>query len=191
MLDDDFRHILSKEYLIQPYKEFPHIVDNTFYEVSLNHMFNEYKSFDKQLNDVSNYCKKRIERFKAALREGKTLLVYYSRDEKECLWIASNSELLKSYCQKYGFDWLFITNYPLPDCFSFPNFMMPINNIHKPYGGGVSFPFENEEMIVKFLANHYSEEKRKQNLKHKTKRSLLRKVRLFFEKKNGVKLKIN
>ena len=190
MLDDGFKNLLKKEYLYQPYKEFPHIVDNSFYDVSLNHIFDEYTSFKKQIKNVTKICNTRINRFMENLKSGGSLLVYYSRDEKECKWISKNQALLKGYCKKYGFDWLFITNYRLEDDFIFPNYVVPTNNIHKPYGGGVSFPFENEKPIVDYLANHYSPELIKENLKHKEKKHAVKKIIRRLKKMSGIKLKI-
>ncbi len=190
LLDENFKDLLKREYLSQPYNDFPHIIDNEYYKISLNHLFNEYQTFDRQIKKVEKFCKKRIDRFVNNLKKGQSLLVYYSRDEKECDWISKNEDRLRNYCDLYGFDWLFITNYPLRKDFSFPHFLIPFNNVHKPYGGNVSFPFENDEIIISYLKSHYPSELILENLKHKNKRHLFRRLVRRLQKKNGIKLKI-
>ena len=191
LLDNDFSNLISKEYLYQPYKDFPHIVDNKFYEISLNHLFSEYQTFKKQFKKVSRFCYKRIKRFKENLRDGNALLVYYSRDKEECEWISNNESLLEEYSARFSFDWLFITNYPLKENFKYPHYVIPFNNIHKPYGGEVSFPFEKDEDIIKFLNEHYDETKKEKNLLYKPKKHFFMKVFQRFKKIGGIKLKIS
>lgn len=190
MLDDNFEHLLDRKFLCQKYPEFPHIVDNSYYDASLNHLFDEYKPFDKQIKTVQKHCSKRIDRFMKNLANESCLLLYYSRDEKECEWISKNSSLLKDYCKKYHFDFLFVTNYKLNENFVFPWFYIPFNNIHKPYGGEVSFPFEQDSDLINYINERYDIATKKKNLSYKAKKHFLRKVFRFFEKKRGIKLKI-
>lgn len=190
LLNNNFDKLFEKEYLTQKYKDFPHIVDNTYYNVSMPHLFDPYVKFNSQIKKIKKYASKKIKNFYNCICDN-CLLVYYCREKDDHKFICSHIDLIKKMIDVYNCDILFITNIDFSSDFPFKSFTVPVNNIHKPYGGDVSFPFENTLPIIEYLNSKYDLEKKENNLKFKNKSyniftHLMRKIR----KLTGIKLKL-
>jgi len=166
LVENGFKDLLRKEDLSQPFGNFPNVITNTKYNFSFPHWFDIKKTFEGQIVQLSSEVQHKIERFYSTLRNGSCLLVYYSRFKEDQERILDSSELIDSFCRKYGCDFLFIFNFEVRKPFKYPFFVIEQNNVHNPYGGPVSFPFEPEEQIVSYLNERFSAEQKAHNLAH-------------------------
>ena len=181
LIESGFAGCIDEKYLRQNYKEHPHIVSNTKYGFDYVHLFDKKQTFKKQYNLVSNKVAKSITNFKESLSND-CLLVYYSRSSNDTNWIERNQKKILNFCCKYKCDIFFVLNFEVKENFLFKKIIIPQNNIHKPFGGGVSYPFTNTEILNKFLLEHYSDKKRSRNLKHKNKFSFFDKCKKIIYK---------
>lgn len=172
LIDNHFANLLNRKNLVQKYENHPEIVDNTLYGISISHIFDETSTFKSQIKRVEKIINKRIQRFYKYLSDGNTLCVYYCNNEEEWVWIKSHQKEIYEFAKKFSFDLLFLTNFYF-DKFDFPVFHFDFNSKHDPYGGGVTFPFPNDEKLDNYLKERYEPAKMRINLKQKENRGRL------------------
>ena len=195
LVDCDFRFILDKRFLIQKYKDCPHIVSNELYNLSFVHLFDSKKEFDRQIQEIKNKVFKQINNFLSALNSGKCLLVYYLRREDEISEIEKRKTLVKSFLEKHSAELIIVSNFKKKISF-LKTFYIPYNNVHIPFGGNVSFPFSMTEDIESYLNMFVnpSEKERNLNFYKKQKRRLAinikRKIKNFIYRYKHVRLVI-
>lgn len=170
LVENGFKDLLLKKILAQPFAGYPNVVTNVKYNFSFPHWFDIKKSFEKQITNLSLRIDRKITRFYETIKKGSCLLVYYSRFKEDQDKILNSSDLIASFCQKYGCDFLFIFNFEVEKAFDYPFFVIKQNNVHKPYGGPVSFPFDPEEPIIRFLDQRFSSEQKSINLTYANRR---------------------
>ena len=189
IIENNFDDVLNKDLLVQKYESAPHIVTNKKYDVSFVHLFDSKKTFSSQEKYVKKYVKKHIDNFVRSLNNY-CLLVYYCREKNEEDWIQNNQELLVKFCEQHHCDLIFVFNNKEVKLNSFKSFFVPTNNIHKPFGGPVSYLFEDTAELDAFLISHYDPEQRKKNLQFKPRKHVLRSLmtRLSSHKKDKLVL---
>lgn len=164
ILQKDFVLLLDKNYLSQKYPNELNCVYNSLYNITFVHLFDIYKTFDEQYEKVIAKVEKSIANFKTMLTKS-LLLVYYCRKKEEQGWIVENQEFLRSFCMNYKVDIIFVFNYNnIPQDFIFAYFVIPFNNTHLPFGGGVSYPFTNCQALMEWIKDKYNEDDLKLNL---------------------------
>lgn len=176
VVDDDFTDFFNAKYFRQDYQQHPHLVTHTKYHFIYSHVFDAKRSLKRQYHYVQRNVQRSIDNFKALLNNKPSLLLYYSRDEKEITWICENQDLLAVFAKRHECDLAFVFNYPAKEGFSFPAFVIRQNDIHKPIGGGVSFPLIETGDLDAYLLCHYADEQRKQNLLYRPKTHLIHKL---------------
>lgn len=189
IVDSNFRDVLNPCFFKQLYPEHPHIVTNTKFNLSYVHTFNPKRSLNNQIESVKKNVNKRINNFINSLNDN-CLLVYYSRTTDENNWIKDNQHLIECFCSKHNCDILFVLNNDIDGEFLFPKFVIPQNNIHKPFGGDVSYLFEETNELDEYILSRYDENKRKQNLAFKHKKSIFKKIISRFESRKKNRLKV-
>ena len=161
---NNFADVLNRKYLAQKYPTAKNCITNTLYNVTFVHLFDAYKTFDEQYQDVKTKSDIYISRFKQMINES-LLLVYYCRSVDEQNWIIKNQKEIKKFCSDFNVDVAFIFNKSIDnEFFDFKSFIIPVNNIHKPFGGAVSWPFEQTDEIVSWLSDKYDLNKKNQNI---------------------------
>jgi len=83
VVNNDFKDVLNYKFLVQKFTDFPQIITNVFYNFSFVHLFDERKTFRKQIKNISKKCSKQINNFKKALSSKNLILVYYIRKKKK------------------------------------------------------------------------------------------------------------
>lgn len=176
LVENNFEGFFDTKYFKQEFPGYAHLITNTKYRVVYTHVFDPKSTLKKQYQKCRRYVQKKIDNFYKSLNDN-CLLIYYSRSEQENNWIKTHQELIKEFCDKHKCDMAFVLNFDIEGPFAFPKFVIPQNNIHKPNGGGVSYPFEHTEELDDFLISHYDIEKRQKNLSFKSKESLIHRIK--------------
>ena len=192
LVKNNFSNLLNPHYLKQNYFDHPEIVDNTFYDISLSHLFDETTSFKKNIKRVTKITRSRIKRFYNFVKDGPTLLIYYCYEPNDFAWINSNIDKIINFCESLHIDLCIVTNFEFQAEFPLTSFVIPFNTTHEPFGLRVTFPFDNNCALKKYLLERYDQTKINKNLAHKENRGsliyrLFRKIR---KKKKIVKLNI-
>lgn len=187
LVNNNFSNFFDKELFKQQYPGYAHLITNTKYNFVYSHVFNPKETLEKQYSSVKRRVQKSINNFNKSIKNN-CLLVYYSRDFNEINWIFNNQKIIDEFVKKNGCDILFIFNFDINGKFIFPKFIIPQNNIHKPNGGGVSFPFENTEEIDAYLLSHYDPKRRMKNLKHRSHVSIYSRIKRRLQSKSCDKL---
>ena len=190
LVECNFKDFFNEQYFKQEFDGYPHLITNTKYNFVYTHVFNPKETFEKQRNSVKKNVQKKINNFERSISD-KCLLIYYSRSIDENNWIKENQNLISSFADKYNCDFLFVLNFDITGEFIFPKFVIPQNNIHKPNGGGVSYPFVDTDDLTAYLISHYDEKKRKKNLKYKLSDPFLLRLKRRLERSKKDKLVIN
>ena len=175
LVQNHFSHFLDKKYLTQNYKDYPSIITNTLYNYTFVHYFNDKITFEKQIKAIMRRSKKAIAHFYDALNTGQCTLVYYLRKNEEINWIKKNSTVIDNFVNNYKCTLIFISNYKFT-LGNYKVYVIPTNNVHKPFGGAVSFPFEKTEDIDLFLSDCISKNDRCKNIKFNNKKHFLKKI---------------
>lgn len=185
IMNDNFADCLNINFLKQNFPDSPHIVTNTKYNIDFVHLFNSKLTFKKQFKSVNDKVKRSIKNLKDSLSDS-CLLIYYARAKDDIIWIQTHQKNIKSFSEKYNCDLYFVFNFECTQKFDFKNIVIPQNNIHKPFGGGVSFPFTETKDLDDFLISHFDKDKRSKNLKFKEKKSIFVRIRnlIFRIRKN-------
>lgn len=176
LIDDNFTDCLNLKFLEQNFDESPHIITNTKYKIDFVHLFNSKISFHRQYKSVKDRLERSIKNFNDSLKDS-CLLVYYARTIDDVNWIQNHQKDIISFCDKHKCDIYFILNFEPNHHFVLKKIVIPQNNIHKPFGGGVSFPFTDTEKLDNFLISHFDESKRNKNLRFKEKKSVFKKIK--------------
>lgn len=187
LIENSFSNLFDRDLLVQKFDGCPHIVTNTKYGISFVHLFDPKKTFDKQYSKIKKETDKRIQNFYDSLKNN-CLLVYYCRNKEEAKWIKNNQELLVNFCLKHQCNFIFIFNDKTIKLESFKSFVIPANNIHIPFGGPVSYLFEETSELDEFLISHYDPEKRKQNLAYHPRKHIIRHIKAKLSKHRKDKL---
>lgn len=174
LVRNDFNDFLNESLLTQDYKDQPHIITNTKYNLSYVHVFDRKTTFCRQYKKVKKYLERRIVRFKKALSD-KCMLLYYCRKPDEAIWIGNHQQFIEAFCDEFNCDIVFIVNDKI-DNLNYLQFVIPSNETHKPFGGKVSFPFEKTDEIDSFLSLHFDCGKRANNLSFKPKKDIFKKA---------------
>lgn len=184
---DNFNGVFDKTYFVQKYTNSPHIVTNAKYKIDFVHLFNAKITLKKQYSRTKERVERSIRNFYNSANNN-CLLIYYSRDENEKQWIISNQDVINSFCKKFNCDIAFVFSYKFDDFLNYPKFIISENNIHKPFGGPVSYPFDGTVELDNFLLSHYDEHKRQKNLSYKKRKSIFKKIGNFMYRFRKVRL---
>ena len=173
LIENDFGDVLNSKFFIQEYTDNPHLVTNTKYKFVYTHVFDPKTTYTKQKTKVEKYINKRIANFKKTFSDN-SLLVYYCRDLEEQKKIENSTERIIDFINKFNTNIIFIFNNKVEADFPFKTFVIPYNNIHKPIGGEVSYPFEggDTDELIDWLTERYDESKILKNKKYKKRRNL-------------------
>lgn len=188
LIENNFLDLLNISYLTQKYTDHPEIIDNTYYDISLSHLFDETLSLKSNMKIVSRIIKNRTQRFFDFINDGPSLLVYYCYEKNDFKWIKDNVDKILNFKTKYKIDILFLSNYAFENDFPFESFTLSFNSIHEPFGLHVTFPFDNCQFLVSYLSKRYDAKKIVTNLKYKEKRVSI-KHRLFRKIRRILKIK--
>lgn len=175
LVKNNFSDLLNKQYLEQNYPDYKHIVTNKLYNLSFVHLFDKYSTYDRQIQKVKDKAKHLINNFLFALNSKRCILVYYIRKESEVEWVKNNIDIVESFCKDYSTKFIFVSNYDFT-LINFPVFCIARNNIHQPFGGDVSFPFEDTENLDKYLENYMQKSYIQRNLKFINKKHPIKKI---------------
>lgn len=128
LINNRFEDYLKEDYLYQS----PSIhwqYRNTEYNIEFVHDFSEWKSFDRQIEEVRQKYQRRIDSFYKAIQET-TLFIRYVCDEKELRFIQDNYHIIVEMIRSYNIDnsIVFIANRELQctnaDGFEFKIFLL-------------------------------------------------------------------
>lgn len=188
-VNHDFEDYFSKRYLIQRFKDYPHLVTNERYGFTYSHVFNPKETFAKQEAKVKARIQRSIDSFKMCLKQN-TLLVYYCRSDEEQNRILDSVEIIKTFCKKHKVDLVFIFNNVVSAAFPFLSFVVPYNNVHHPFEDSVSYPIEGEESekLLKWLGCRYDQKQKEANLRYKHKTPLFVRLKNKIQKNRRNKL---
>ncbi|MCR5308538.1 MAG: papain-like cysteine peptidase [Bacilli bacterium] len=164
VVNNNFEDVLNVTYLVQMFDN-PSIILNKRYNFSFVHLFDRKKTFSEQIYAVQSKVSKQIKNFKECLN-GDSLLLYYCRDRNEMLEIIERQQDILKFSDYYKTSFVFVFNYEPKSSFCFKYYVVPQNNTHFPFGGGVTSPFICED-LEKYLISIFDENIRKQNLKWK------------------------
>lgn len=172
LVDSGFKDFFETKYFKQEFPGYSHLITNTKYNFVYTHVFNPKETMKKQYKRVKKHIQKSIDNFIKSINDN-CLLIYYSRSKEECEWIKHNESAIHDFCSRHNCDMTFVLNFDIGNNFQFKKIVIPQNNIHKPNGGGVSYPFECTEELDSFLISHYDENKRLKNINFKSHRSII------------------
>ncbi len=108
-IEDHFSHLFTYDYLAQ-LKKYPQYYRNTKYRIDFYHDFDPYRPLVKQLPEVEEKYKRRINRFYESISEP-TLFIRYINDEErspvdgkamDIRWIEENYNYLMAFLQAYN-----------------------------------------------------------------------------------------